>query len=300
MQLDTNLPDSSRLERVAPALSSGFPYWADRYHLHHTPEHSYPWHWHTEIELFYITEGQIDYFVPSGVYHATVGDVGFINSGALHMTRCPGGMVGVAEEHIFLPQFMDTGGGSDIERKYLLPLLQSSADMILIPGEVPEAQAIRTLMTQAYDVCQARAWGYELKVRALISEIWLMLLHYVEQHQLLNWAGHGNDNDRIKAMMNHIRKHYKEKLTLSDIAASALVGPRECCRCFQRQLGITPFEYLIEYRIGKACTLLRQTRLPITEVAASCGFASSSYFGKVFKEKMNCTPKDYRTGLKTL
>ena len=54
-------------------------------------------------------------------------------------------------------------------------------------------------------------------------------------------------------------------------------------------------QYVTEYRIGKACELLRQTKLPVTEVGIQCGFASSSYFGKVFREKIGCSPREYRT-----
>ncbi|GMK40399.1 hypothetical protein PCCS19_34550 [Paenibacillus sp. CCS19] len=42
-------------------------------------------------------------------------------------------------------------------------------------------------------------------------------------------------------------------------------------------------------------TLLRTTDMPVHDIGKQCGFDSSSYFGKVFREYMNMTPKEYRT-----
>lgn len=293
-------PDQSyrTLERTAPALSNGFPYWANLYALHDTPKRLYPWHWHTEIELFQIVEGQINYYVPTGLRHAKTGDVGFINSGTLHMTRCPKGLKGVAQEHIFLPALIGTGSNTDIESKYLDPILQSPLDMLLLPAGCEQAQKIQPILHQAYQLCQQKPFGFELRIRSLISEIWLLLLQYIESIHLAAPKVHDIDAVRIKAMLNYVRDHYAEKITLSDIAQAAHIGSRECSRCFHRQLQMTPIEYLIEYRIGKACTLLHQTDLSITEIAAQCGFVSGSYFTKTFREKMRRTPKEYRAQLK--
>ena len=108
MSLYHPTPNYATPPRTAPIISEGFPYWVNHYPLHAAPDHSYPWHWHTELELFYIHEGAIDYYVPSGLFRAQQGDVGLINSGALHMTRCSQNQISIAAEHIFSPIFIST------------------------------------------------------------------------------------------------------------------------------------------------------------------------------------------------
>ena len=60
------------------------------------------------------------------------------------------------------------------------------------------------------------------------------------------------------------------------------------------QLGITPIQYVKQYRVEKAAELLRSTRLKTGEIGAECGFTDGSYFIKIFREIKHCTPKEYR------
>ena len=294
MPLTQHTPNYTTPPKTAPILSEGFPYWVDHYPLHAAPDHSYPWHWHTELELFYVREGQIDYYVPSGLVRAQQGDVGLINSGALHMTRCPQNAVSIAAEHIFSPSFISAGSGSDIEKKYVLPITNSALDLILLPAASATAIKIRPLMQRIYELCQTQDAGFEILTRSLISEVWLLFYQHIENRGLLYHQENSTDSHRIKEMIHYIHQHYSAKISLDDIAHAAHIGGRECCRCFQRQLGLSPFEYLIDYRIGIACILLRQTDLSIMDIANQSGFSGSSYFGKIFKEKMNCSPSYYR------
>ena len=57
---------------------------------------------------------------------------------------------------------------------------------------------------------------------------------------------------------------------------------------------MSPLEYMREYRLRKACMELIETEKSITEIASDCGFGSSSYFGKLFREHFNCSPVRYR------
>lgn len=68
-------------------------------------------------------------------------------------------------------------------------------------------------------------------------------------------------------------------------------------RSFQNHLGMTPTEWLTKERIQRACLLLSTTRLPLIEIALDCGFESSSYFHKCFRQYMHTTPRRYRSNL---
>lgn len=95
-------------------------------------------------------------------------------------------------------------------------------------------------------------------------------------------------------MLSFIFEHFSESVSIHQIADAGFCSERECYRIFQNYLHTTPNEYLTNYRLQKACDLLRQTSDPITDISHFCGFGSSSYFGRIFKEHLGCTPSDYR------
>ena len=87
-------------------------------------------------------------------------------------------------------------------------------------------------------------------------------------------------------------------MTLEKLAHSASISKSECLRCFRETLQTTPYRYLMDYRLSVAAKKLRETDDPVSAIAENCGFNQQSYFGKCFREKMGCTPSQYRTGEK--
>ena len=83
---------------------------------------------------------------------------------------------------------------------------------------------------------------------------------------------------------------------VEQIADSALISRRECMRLFQRVIGTSPMQYLIDCRIRKAKQLLLETDGTILHIAASCGFQNQSYFTKVFRERTGVSPGKFRSG----
>ena len=108
------------------------------------------------------------------------------------------------------------------------------------------------------------------------------------------------DEARVKDMMRFMQAHYKRELTVSQIAASASISKSECLRCFRAVIGVTPIQYLRQFRVQKAAELLAGTALKISDLGAPCGFQETSYFIKTFRELMGRTPAAYRTQKKAL
>lgn len=133
-------------------------------------------------------------------------------------------------------------------------------------------------------------FGYELKIRDAMSQIWLRLFQLClpilqEKSQPDHRAA-----DKVKQMMVYIHEHYSEKITIPQLAETAFLSERECYRVFQYHLHMTPVEYIKSYRIQAACQMLADTSLPVTEIGYSCGFGNTSYFGKIFHEVTGYTP----------
>jgi transcriptional regulator GlxA family with amidase domain len=88
-----------------------------------------------------------------------------------------------------------------------------------------------------------------------------------------------------------------KEISLQNIAASSHISIGECCRCFKNALHITPYEYLINFRINKGADLLKETSCSVTTIAGMVGFNDSSHFIQLFKKVMHITPNEYKKHL---
>ncbi|UZM98179.1 helix-turn-helix transcriptional regulator [Lysinibacillus sp. MHQ-1] len=68
----------------------------------------------------------------------------------------------------------------------------------------------------------------------------------------------------------------------------------ECSRYFKKVIGLTPFTYLLQYRLRKSIELLRDDEQNVTIIAANTGFSTVSYYIEKFKEYTGYSPHVYR------
>lgn len=281
-------------EELLPGFENDFPYIASRAQLDKYVEHSVPWHWHKPVELFYMESGSIEYDTPGGKRLFPAGSGGMINSNVLHKTRAMSQTeANIQLLHIFDVSLLAGEHGSRIEQKYITPIAAApQIELIsLYPGNAAEGNILK-LILEAFHF-SGNEFGYEMKLREALSEIWLML--YELSRPMLNKKREpGISNDKIKRMMIYIHEHYQEKLSIPELAAAAYLSERECFRVFHDCLHTTPAEYIKTYRLQKACQMLAGGQEPVTNISHACGLGSSSYFGKVFREYTHCTPSEYR------
>ena len=99
---------------------------------------------------------------------------------------------------------------------------------------------------------------------------------------------------QARAMRSYVEKNCTRDLRLSDLSKTFGYSQGYICRLFKSQLGIGFVDCLTRSRLRMAKRLLRQTQLPIFEVAIRSGFNIRDYFFKVFKKEEGITPRKYR------
>lgn len=92
----------------------------------------------------------------------------------------------------------------------------------------------------------------------------------------------------------YIRNHFKEPLTLHDVAEFMNVSPVYASRIIQQTLGKSFKEYLIELRLTYAASMLLYTEESISNIAYFSGYNSASYFARGFQKKYGVSPVEYR------
>ncbi len=100
----------------------------------------------------------------------------------------------------------------------------------------------------------------------------------------------------VKRAIGYIQHHSACALSRQQIAEAVGVSKNYLTQIFHQELGISPWEYLSRYRIKQARELLRDTNASITAIAAQVGFEDASYFGRVFRKQVGCSPQAYRDG----
>jgi AraC-like DNA-binding protein len=83
-------------------------------------------------------------------------------------------------------------------------------------------------------------------------------------------------------------------LEMQDIAQRLRLSYSYFRRTFKQQTGMSPHQYWMDLKISRARTLLNDPTLSVKEVAYRAGFDSQQYFSRLLKEKLGCTPGEYR------
>ena len=131
---------------------------------------------------------------------------------------------------------------------------------------------------------------YEIKVRELATEIIALAADSIKNRAAGGSGSKRSYISKTKAMLLFIWQNYSRPITLSDIAKAGAVSKNECMLCFGKTVGISPIQYLNNYRLEKAEEMIRFTDKKISEISELCGFQDKSYFTKAFREKFGKTP----------
>lgn len=99
---------------------------------------------------------------------------------------------------------------------------------------------------------------------------------------------------RLRRVLQFIDEHLGTKITLEELARVAGLSRMHFAAQFRAAVGVRPHEYLLKRRIERAEDLLKQTAMPLVEVALSVGFQTQSHFTTVFKRFAGDTPRQWR------
>jgi AraC-like DNA-binding protein/quercetin dioxygenase-like cupin family protein len=253
-----------------------------------------PWHWHEEVEVIYIEDGKLSLHVPGATICIKKGESLFINSRILHRAIADN----YCELHslVFHPLLIMGKDNSIFAQRYIDPLMHCRAlDYCLFDSGCQGKQEIIDYIRNAFEAMATDELGYEFIVRENLSHICLCLFQQYAVIISENPVMSDIDSIRIKKMIDYIHDHYTERLELAQIAKTAGIGKRECLRCFQRMIQISPLQYLIKYRVTKGASMLLDDKTcSVSDVSIRCGFDSPSNFTQTFKRFFMCSPREYR------
>ncbi|PCJ62659.1 MAG: hypothetical protein COA79_03840 [Planctomycetota bacterium] len=125
---------------------------------------------------------------------------------------------------------------------------------------------------------------------ALISQLFL---HLIQSKQITEFPKIKLDS-RVEKSLDYINQQFEKDLTVTDLAKVCRLSEVRLRKIFKLSLGISPKNYIAQFRINQACKLLKTTQLSIKEISFKTGFNDEHYFHLSFKKQTKKTPTEYR------
>lgn len=263
------------------------------------------WHWHPEVEVLIVNHGEADFLTDDQKLRLKAGQGILVNQNIIHSIQPVDTAANCSlYSMVFHPSFLFGYGNTVMSSKFLTPVLSSPVFKTMLLNESdPVHEKLLDPINNAIAANLTKKYGYELITKSYLCQFWFLLLEQIvpqnanqNKHSMLSL-----DEMRVKEAILYIETHYAEQITLEELAGSIHISKSECCRCFKRTLQMSPVEYIKRYRIFKAANMI-QFHAPaassISDLAFNVGFNNASYFNKVFRQFLQCTPSEYKRNLK--
>jgi AraC-like DNA-binding protein len=102
----------------------------------------------------------------------------------------------------------------------------------------------------------------------------------------------------INQAMGYIEANYSHSIKIEDLAKELNLNRKYMSKLFKELVGMTPQNYLVRFRMNKACNLMKNTSLHIGEIALSVGYPDQLLFSRMFKSTIGIAPTQYRKSFK--
>lgn len=250
-------------------------------------------HWHEDMELIYITKGEMFYDINGKRVLLKENDSIVVNSRQMHY-----GFSHLQRDCEFIcilfhPNLLS--GNKKLYDRYVIPVIENAnIEYLHYHAGTPGQKAVGDIINHLAHLKKEQPVAYELEVIGHISFLWKIIFEQCQEILQKNTTSENSDVVLQKKMVSYIYQHYTDAITLDEIAASGNMSRSKCCIIFKRYLQQSPIDFVNSYRLEVSCNLLASTAATVSQIATSCGFNHLSYFSELFIRKYGCTPTEYR------
>ena len=291
----TILVDSARRELEKHGTET-FPMTVNHDDLWSFEGKNVPIHWHNDLEINLIREGEAVFQVYQKSYRVRTGEGFLLNRNVPHSCSSPGNEHVRYSTIIVRPDFLYGDFGSDVERKCFQPFLQNSAiPCIHLTGFDENGKEILQKLNQVEEAFDRKRFCYELKIKGLLCEAFAMILYGHRQELTKFVPANLQELERLEKMLNYLNMHFTEVISLQDLADQVHLSREVCCRLFKKMTGKTITGYMEEYRVNKSFSLVQSGQYSMTQITEMVGFSNPSRFASAFRKRFGCNPGEYNS-----
>lgn len=276
-------------------------------------------HWHNEVEILYFSGGEFRLEINMESFTIRSECFYFINPGELHSI-----IMETSEHHwedavLFSPGLLSFDSYDEAQIQLIKPIQKGK---LLFPRCItPEHPAFHPVRDAFMDIMysfmqmptplpnapdetiqsDSPVMGGGLVTDDLTSQLYiksslLYILATLSNHRLFTPTERNLDKrvETIKTALRYIKDNYQDKIYITDLANQVNLNEQYFCRLFKKAIGLSPMDYINEYRIKQTKRLLEETDLPVTEICLGCGYNNLGNFLREFHKRTGTTPLQYR------
>jgi AraC-like DNA-binding protein len=254
------------------------------------------WHYHNELELIYIVNGEGTQFIGDHISRFSKGDVLLIGSNLPHYWRC--------DDNYFrdIPELFAEAKVVHFRQDFFGEHFMNLPELINISAVLKRAEQGLLIKGQTKEKLKPLLLGIQTATSAKKVILLLEMLHVIAistDLTLLSSSTFQNnynksETERLNDIYNYTMSNFKQKISLAEIASIACLSVNSFCRYFKSQTQKTFSQFLTEIRIGYACKLLIENRLTISKICLESGFNNFSNFNRYFKIITGQCPLEYK------
>lgn len=186
---------------------------------------------------------------------------------------------------------------------------------VILPYEPHTLKPAKGCRYDLLSVCLHKQWADQYPVKALQHIVWQLVSGFMKDNGIQPFSAEvvqnairqlgymrqkgENFHPFVMRMAQWIETHISEADGLSDDHQCHLLKQPYRIRAFKQHMGLTPHQFLIQNRIRQAQRLMDED-MPLTDIAAACGFYDQSHFIKIFKQWFGLTPSAYMASIRYL
>jgi AraC-like DNA-binding protein len=266
----------------------------------------YPIHWHENItEIVLPIKGSIEVNVNFEKILVREGDFWFINNGSIHSITSDSGAIVISlylDLNYFEKEFPHIKYMFFRSNIYNKGASHSKSDNVEDKVKIGYKTRFKNLfISLLMDAISKDSMAKEL----LMDSIYQLVSSMVKEFNWLQFLKKSSDKisqmqlDRYHRVVKYIHQHYRQKITLEDIAREEYITENYFSH-FWKNLSSFSFNERLNYeRVLKSQHLLLTSNMSISDIAYYCGFSHPKYYYKHFKKWFNCSPMEYRKACET-
>ena len=236
-------------------------------------------HWHKNVEICRVVEGECDFLIRGVNYHALSGDIIFIGSGEIHTLNKKHGDCKI-DICTFDPTILY---GVYTNTESVKPhITEEELSSCGIDDKISEC------FSHMYEEFHKKDKGARAILQAALLRLYGLLIRHFECQDTRSSAT--MNKTLTQRILEYIQEHYSERISLETVADKFNYSSVYISSVFKGCTGINFKYYLDNIRIIEAVELLTTTDLTITEISRSCGFENIRTFNNVFKKITGDTP----------
>ena len=239
---------------------------------------NYTSHFHQEIELIYVTSGNITLIIDNNIHTINCHEVGIIMPGEIHSYSS------IAQNNV-----------------YIMKIVPPIEESIRLENSVITAKdviynRVTEIVADIYNENNKQMVGYKLAINKNLLDLFILILRN-SKYKVISIDDKKKLSNRLmflRAVNEFVELNYMNEISLEEIANNANYSMYYFSHYFTEVTNITFVEYLTSIRIEKACKLISLSNDKLTNISFLCGFKNIRAFNRAFKRCLCTTPTKYR------